>query len=394
MKRISWSICLGLVIVFIIVNISFAKESNIWPKYEPGKGTQIKTVDDVFSAKIDLRSQFQGLWSEDGDENGASLLRSWFCAAGYVRLPSDLFKKITYDFKFDVKDASLLDLKLGSAISFGFGKFFFNVGQYKAAQSVKEIASVWSMAVIGSRPLANEKFNTGRRPGSQLGFSFWEGKGEVKAGIFSANGKNEGYKGQHYAGSFFISFGEGEYKKRVPVSLNPKQPLIFAFAGSYALTKITDSNIGSIASDDCSLKSLGINKISLTDFNTLYGGNLDVRIATGYAGLRWDRFSLAIEGYHLDTSSSGLEPMGRGFYTEANVWIFSQKLLLTGIYSQASFERGGKDIFNESQLQFGPKYYPFSLGEGLCIGMYYERIENMLKDKEEHSVQLKFQFKL
>ena len=65
MKGFFCSACLAVILIFVVIDTSFAEERNIWVEYKVSKGSQVKTTNDVFFAKIDLRSQFRGLWSEN-----------------------------------------------------------------------------------------------------------------------------------------------------------------------------------------------------------------------------------------------------------------------------------------------------------------------------------------
>ncbi|MEA2112559.1 MAG: hypothetical protein U9P50_01130 [Patescibacteria group bacterium] len=391
MKRI---VQMCLVVVVILWGVNVSADEGFQPDYQEGKGFNVSKGKSFF-AKAGFRSQFKGVWdNEDSNKTGVSIQRAWLCTSGWVKLPSQVFEKLTFDIKFDVKNSNLLDFKLGSSVDFGFAQLLFSIGQEKFNQSVKEKSSVWTQSIIGSRPLGNEKFNRGRRPGVGVTLKFWDGRGEFGVSACSANGINKSFGGQYYASSLFLSFWN-KYNKKVAVSHNSDHPFSLAVAGSYNLTKLDSSNIGKIGSDDGTLKSIGMDKISLTEFNSSYGGDLSLNNWTCFAGVRWERLSVSAGFYGFNSTSDGsLKPSGKGFYLESYLWVWKKILLLSGVYSKASVEDGNRDIFDQSQIQFGPKAYPFEgWGEAFCVGLYGNRAEDKLKDTTNDSIWLELQIK-
>jgi phosphate-selective porin OprO/OprP len=176
------------------------------------KGAYIKTTDDRFSLKLNVRTQGQFKYQDQEDEkNTASfdVKRARLLAGGSMFYPwMQYFTQVT----LEGGSAALRDAYIEAAY-YDWAKP--RIGQYKVPFDREFLTSAFNLDLI-DRSIASNAFNLGRDIGVQVSGGFLKDQLNYAVGMFNGSGANQGNQDQNfmYVGRMvYTPFGSFPYSE-------------------------------------------------------------------------------------------------------------------------------------------------------------------------------------
>ena len=176
------------------------------------KGAYIKTTDDRFSLKLNVRTQGQFKYEDQQDEKNTesfSVKRARLLAGGNMFYPwMEYFTQVT----LEGSSTGLRDAYIEAAY-YDWAKP--RIGQYKVPFDREFLTSAFNLELI-DRSIANNAFNLGRDIGVQVSGGFLKDQLSYAVGMFNGSGANQSNQDQNfmYVGRMvYTPFGSFPYSE-------------------------------------------------------------------------------------------------------------------------------------------------------------------------------------
>jgi len=336
------------------------------------KGAYMKTTDDRFSLKINVRTQGLFSYSAQNDQDDTTTFRvrrARFLAGGNLFYPW-----MNYGTQVTLEGGStaLRDAYIEATY---FESAKPRIGQYKVPFDREFLTSAFNLQLI-DRSIASDEFSLQRDIGVQLSGKFFQKMLEYSAGVFNGSGVNQSNVNRDYmylARIVLTPFGSYPYSQAALDT--PETPKIaFGLAGAY-LPNLDPGERKTQA---------GI----LGDTNVLPVAS-DVYQLTADLAFKYLNFSME-SGYHfrcIDPDKPTLygKESAQGFYLQGGYFVIPEKLEVATRYSFTDPDSPNRDDHNKAQeFTAGLSYYLYGHDLKLQANYSFFRTETDIDDQDEH----------
>jgi polyhydroxyalkanoate synthesis regulator phasin len=355
-----------------------ASSSDEWTKnIEVGykKGAYIKTADDRFSLKLNVRTQgaFSYQWLED-ETNTANfrVRRARILAGGNVFYPwMKYFTQVTLEGGSTALRDAYIEADYYDVVK-------PRIGQYKIPFDREFLTSAFNLQLI-DRSIASNAFSLQRDIGTQLSGEFIEDRLNYSVGIFNGSGANRNNVDNAfmYVGRMvFTPFGSYPYSQAaLDTPDTPK--LAIGIAGAY-LPGLEPEERKTLAG------TLGDTDILPVES--------DVYQLTADLAFKYQNFSFE-GGYHFRSIDPDEQtPFGKenaqGFYLQGGYFLIPKKFELAARYAFVDPDNPNQNDDNKQQEYTGGlNYYMYEHNLKLQADYSFFRNETELGDHDNHQVQ-------
>lgn len=339
------------------------------------KGAYIKTTDDRFSLKLNVRTQGQFKYQDLEDEkNTASfdVKRARLLAGGNVLYP---WMKYNTQITLEGGSAALRDAYIEAAY-YNWAKP--QIGQYKVPFDREFLTSAFNLELI-DRSIASNAFNLGRDIGVQVSGGLLKDQLSYAVGVFNGSGANQSNQDQNfmYVGRVvYTPFGSYPYSQgALDTPDSPK--LAVGFAGAY-LPGLEPGERRTLAGP------LGNTNIVPV--------NSDVYELTADLAFKYQNFSFEGGYYFRRIDPEKPTPFGsedaQGFYLQGGYFVIPQKFELAARYSWVD-PNNPNDDSNNNQTEYtgGLSYYLYGHDLKLQANYSFFRNDSANGDQDDQVVQ-------
>lgn len=309
------------------------------------KGAYIKTTDDRFSLKLNVRTQgrFKYQAREDQDDTASfDVRRARLLAGGNVLYP---WMKYGTQVTLEGGSASLRDAWI-EASYYDFAKP--RIGQYKVPFDREFLTSAFSLQLI-DRSIASSQFSLQRDIGLQLSGGLLQDQLNYAVGVFNGSGANQSNQDQNfmYVGRMvYTPFGSYPYSQGA-LDTPDRPKLAIGVAGAY-LPGLEPGERKSLAGPLGNTNIVSVNS--------------DVYQLTADLAFKYKDFSFE-GGYQFrsidpeDATPFG-EEYAQGFYLQGGYFVIPKKLELAARYSWVNPDNpNNKNDNDQEEYTAGLSYY-------------------------------------
>lgn len=339
------------------------------------KGAFIKTTDDRYSLKLNVRTQ--GLFRYEAledrkDTSNFSVKRARLLAGGNVYYP---WMQYNTQITLEGGSAALRDAYIEAAY---FDWATPRIGQYKVPFDREFLTSAFNLQLI-DRSIASSQFSLQRDIGIQLSGKFLHNQFEYGAGIFNGSGANQSNVNNDfmYVGRVvWTPFGSYPYSQAaLDTPDTPK--LAVGVAGGY-LPGLEPGERKTLAGP--------LGNINIMPVES------DVYQLAADLAFKYQIFSFEGGYYFRNIDPNEPTPFGdenaQGFYLQGGFFVIPKKLELAARYAWVNPDNPNQTDDNEQQEYTGGLSY-YIYGHDLKLQANYSFFSNETKtgDKDDHVVQ-------
>jgi hypothetical protein len=339
------------------------------------KGAYIKTTDDRFSLKLNVRTQ--GLFryespEDEKDSSSFSVKRARLLAGGNVFYP---WMQYNTQITLEGGGSALRDAYI-EATYFDWAQP--RIGQYKVPFDREFLTSAFSLQLI-DRSIASSQFSLQRDIGLQFAGKFFKNQLNYAVGMFNGSGANQGNVNNNfmYVGRLvWTPFGAYPYSQAaLDTPDSPK--LAFGMAGAY-LPGLDPGERKTLAGP------LGNTNILPVES--------DVYELVADLAFKYQNFSFEGGYYFRNIDPNEPTPFGdenaQGFYLQGGYFVIPKKLELAARYAWVNPDNPNQTDDNEQQEYTGGLSY-YIYGHDLKLQANYSFFSNETEtgDKDEHVAQ-------
>lgn len=339
------------------------------------KGAYIKTTDDRFSLKLNVRTQ--GLFryespEDEKDSSSFSVKRARLLAGGNVFYP---WMQYNTQITLEGGGSALRDAYI-EATYFDWAQP--RIGQYKVPFDREFLTSAFNLQLI-DRSIASSQFSLQRDIGLQFAGKFFKNQLNYAVGMFNGSGANQGNVNNNfmYVGRLvWTPFGAYPYSQAaLDTPDSPK--LAFGMAGAY-LPGLDPGERKTLAGP------LGNTNILPVES--------DVYELVADLAFKYQNFSFEGGYYFRNIDPNEPTPFGdenaQGFYLQGGYFVIPKKLELAARYAWVNPDNPNQTDDNEQQEYTGGLSY-YIYGHDLKLQANYSFFSNETEtgDKDEHVAQ-------
>jgi phosphate-selective porin OprO and OprP len=326
------------------------------------KGAYIKTPDDRYSLKLNVRTQglFKYEDQEEGKNNGTfSVKRARLLAGGNMFYPwMQYFTQVT----LEGSNAGLRDAYIEAAY-YDWAKP--RIGQYKVPFDREFLTSAFNLELI-DRSIASNSFNLGRDIGIQVSGKFLQDQLAYAVGMFNGSGANQNNQDQNfmYVGRMvYTPFGSFPYSEgALDTPATPK--LAVGAAGAY-MPGLEPGERKTLAGP--------LGNTSIVPVNS------DVYELTADLGFKYLNFFFQGGYYFRNIDPEKPTPHGsqnaQGYYLQGGYFLVPKKFELAGRYSWVNLNDPNQTDDNVQQEYTGGLTY-YIAGHDLKLQANYSYFDN------------------
>jgi phosphate-selective porin OprO/OprP len=339
------------------------------------KGAYIKTTDDRFSVKLNVRTQGAFSYKVQEDESNTTTFRvrrARVLLGGNVYYP---WMKYGTQITLEGGSTALRDAFIEAAY-FDYAKP--KIGQYKVPFDREFLTSAFSLQLI-DRSIASSAFSLQRDIGIQLSGKLFQDQLEYGVGMFNGSGANQNNVNQKfmYVGrAVYTPFGSYPYSQAaLDTPATPK--LAMGVAGAY-LPGLKPGERKTLAGP------LGNTNIVPV--------KSDVYQLTADVAFKYQDFSFE-GGYHFrNIDPKAPTPFGeesaQGFYLQGGYFVIPKKFELAARYAWVDPDDPNQtDDNKEQECTGGLSYYMYGHNLKLQTNYSYFRNQSQTGDRDDHQVQ-------
>ncbi|UCF93366.1 MAG: hypothetical protein JSW39_04165 [Desulfobacterales bacterium] len=339
------------------------------------KGAYIKTADERFSLKLNVRTQGQFKYEareEREDTADFRVRRARLLAGGNVFYP---WMKYGTQITLESSEAALRDAWIEAAY-FDWAKP--RIGQYKVPFDREFLTSAFSLQLI-DRSIASNEFSLQRDIGTQFSGDILPDLLEYSVGVFNGSGANQSNVDRDfmYVGRMVLTpFGSYPYSQAaLDTPATPK--LAVGVAGTY-LPGLEPGERKTLAG------RLGNTNILPVES--------DVYQLTADLAFKYQDFSFE-GGYHFrsidpDEPTPFGKETAQGFYLQAGYFVIPKELELAARYAWVNPDNpNNKNDNNQQEYTAGLSYYLYGHDLKLQANYSFFRTETATSDRDDHAVQ-------
>lgn len=339
------------------------------------KGAYIKTTDDRFSLKLNVRTQGQFKYEareERDDTENFSVRRARLLAGGNVLYP---WMKYNTQITLEGGSAALRDAYIEAA--------YYNwarpqIGQYKVPFDREFLTSAFNLQLI-DRSIASNAFSLQRDIGIQLSGGFLKDQLNYAVGVFNGSGANQSNQDQNfmYVGRVvYTPFGAYPYSQgALDTPAAPK--LAVGVAGAY-LPGLEPGERQTLAGPLGNTNIVSVNS--------------DVYQLTADLAFKYQNFSF--EGGYQYRSIDPEKPtpfgeeIAQGFYVQGGYFLIPKELELAARYSWVDPDNpNNKNDNNQQEYTGGLSYYLYGHDLKLQANYSFFRNDSTTGDQDDQVVQ-------